>query len=260
MFIAYCQHPVIKASSRELSFILLVGLVFCYIMPFFFAARPSPATCAIRRFGVGFSYAMAFSALLIKTNRIHRIFNQKTLNPSKPPRLISPISQVLMTLTLTGIQGLAGLIWISVDCPSTTITYGLYQAELSCNYSNILYIVISHGYSLLLLLFGTYMAFLARKVPENFNEAKFINAAFYALCIIWLALTSVYFGTINLGTVYQNASIMASLLSSATVTLATIFIPRLYLLVMTITKTNKQKKEMETKCTNTGIYMEHSQK
>ena len=241
VFIAYSKHGVIKASSREVSTILLVGLALCYIMPFFFVAKPSPAVCAMRRFGVGFSFAMCFSALLVKTNRIHRIFNQKSLNPSKPPQFTSSLSQVIMTLALTGIQGLAAIIWIAADPPSTTITYGLHYADLKCDSSPILYVAVSLGYSFILLVLSTYNAFLARKVPENFNEAKYINAALYALCIIWLAFISIYFGTIELGTVYQSICIMVTIVLSASVTLVCIFIPRVILLVSTLGKTLKQK-------------------
>ena len=54
------------------SFILFVGLVRSFIMPFFFVVLPSPAVCVIRRFGVGFSFIVCFSSLLIKINRIYR--------------------------------------------------------------------------------------------------------------------------------------------------------------------------------------------
>ncbi len=95
IFIIFRQHRVIKASSREVSAIILVGIFLCYLMPFFFLAKPSDAICAIRRFGVGFSFSFCFSALLIKTNRIFRLFNLNSLKPLKAPPLISPLSQVL---------------------------------------------------------------------------------------------------------------------------------------------------------------------
>ena len=36
-----------------------------------------------------------------------------------------------------------------------------------------------------------------KKVPENFNEAKFIGFTMYTTCIIWLAFVPLYFGTGN---------------------------------------------------------------
>ena len=75
VFILFYKQEVIKASSRENTAFLLMGLLFSFIMPFFFAVMPSPAVCAIRCFGVGVLFSMCFSALLIKSNRIHHIFD-----------------------------------------------------------------------------------------------------------------------------------------------------------------------------------------
>ena len=65
VFIVYHKHQLIKASSRELSAILLSGIMLCYLLPFFFIAKPSPWICAVRRFGVGFCFALCYSALLV---------------------------------------------------------------------------------------------------------------------------------------------------------------------------------------------------
>ena len=242
LFLVYNKHRVVKASSRELSAILLVGLVLCYIMPFFFVVKPSIAICTVRRFGVGFSFAICFSALLIKTNRIYRIFNQKSLNPTKPPRFTSPLSQVLMTLNVIAIQVVIAIIWLSVDQPSTMIAYDTRSAVLECGDSPYIYLVASLGYNLILLILSTYFAFLARKVPENFNEAKYINATLYTLCIIWLAFISAYFGTIKYGAVFQATSLIIAIILSATTTLSCIFIPKAVLLISWL----KNKKQIAT--------------
>ena len=228
LFLVCYKHRVVKASSREVSVILLVGLVLCYIMPFFFVVLPSPAVCAIRRFGVGFSFVMCFSSLLIKTNRIYRIFNQKSLNPTKPPHFTSPLSQVIMTLILIAVQVLFTIVWLAVDHPSATISYGTNSAVLKCGYSPIIYLVVSLGYNFALLIVSTSYAFRARKVPENFNETKYIGATLYTLCIIWISLFSVYFGTIKFGTIFQATSLMIAIVLSATTTLLCIFMPKVF--------------------------------
>lgn len=66
-----------------------------YAMTFLFLAKPSPAICALRRLGLGTSFAVCYSALLTKTNRIARIFNGvKEGAGAVRPRFISPFSQV----------------------------------------------------------------------------------------------------------------------------------------------------------------------
>lgn len=66
-----------------------------YALTFLFLAKPSPAICALRRLGLGTSFAVCYSALLTKTNRIARIFSGvKDGAGAVRPRFISPSSQV----------------------------------------------------------------------------------------------------------------------------------------------------------------------
>ena len=232
-------HTVVKASSREVSTILLLGLLLCYLMPFAFMATPSEAICAIRRFGVGFSFAVCYSALLVKTNRIHRIFNNSFINPSKAPLYTGPISQVVLTLLLISVQVAIAVLWLAVEQPSTNIAYASRSAELRCGESPVIGISVSLGYNLLLLVFSTYFAFRARKVPENFNEAKYINVTLYTLCIVWIAFIPTYFSTAQFGAVFQTSSLTAAIILSATTTLACLFVPRIILLFTHWKEANK---------------------
>ena len=231
IFIVFRNNKVIKASSREVSAILLMGIFFCYLMPLFFMAKPSDAICAIRRFGVGFGFSICFSALLIKTNRIYRLFNLDSLKPLKAPPLISPLSQVLLTIALITIQVLIAVIWLAIEPPSTATKYFSRSAELRCGESPITGLSVSLSYNFLLLLLSTYFAFRARKVPENFNEAKYINVTLYTLCIVWLAFIPTYFVTASFQAVFQTCSLTIAIILSATTTLACLFVPKLILLV-----------------------------
>ena len=48
---------------------------------------------------------------------------------------------------------------------------------------------------LFLALFCTYFAYRARKLPENFNEAKFIGFAMFGFCLCWLAFIPAFYDT-----------------------------------------------------------------
>ena len=52
-------------------------------------------------------------------------------------------------------------------------------------------------YNMILISVCTFYAVKTRKVPENFNEAKFIGFTMYTTCVIWLAFIPIYFGTGN---------------------------------------------------------------
>jgi hypothetical protein len=53
----------------------------------------------------------------------------------------------------------------------------------------------SLAYNIFLIATCTAYAFKTRKIPENFNESKFIGFTMYTTCIIWLAFVPIYFGT-----------------------------------------------------------------
>ena len=84
VFWLYSDTPIIKASGRELSCLLLLGTLVSFVMTFAIIARPNTQTCTITRFGIGLCYTLCYAALVTKTNRIHRIFNNATSSPHKP--------------------------------------------------------------------------------------------------------------------------------------------------------------------------------
>ena len=69
-FVKYKETPIVKASGRELSFILLGGILFSFLMTFVLLAKPSLFICCIQRFGVSvytFDYILCLSALSISS-------------------------------------------------------------------------------------------------------------------------------------------------------------------------------------------------
>lgn len=68
------RTPVVKASGRELCFIMLAGIHLCYLMTLPILFRPHVITCIIQRVGIGLAFSTMYAALLTKTNRIARIF------------------------------------------------------------------------------------------------------------------------------------------------------------------------------------------
>ena len=48
---------------------------------------------------------------------------------------------------------------------------------------------------MILILLCTVYAVKTRKIPSNFNEAKYIGFTMYSTCIVWLAFIPIFFGT-----------------------------------------------------------------
>jgi hypothetical protein len=90
--------PVVKATTRELSYIILIGIMACYAMTFVIIAPPSTPTCFVVRTVPGLAFAMIYGALLTKTNRIARILaGSKKRILTKKPRFLSTMAQVGVT-------------------------------------------------------------------------------------------------------------------------------------------------------------------
>lgn len=95
VFINYGSTPVVKSTTRELSFIILSGICACYICTFIILARPSFITCFMTRTLPPIAFSIIYSALLTKTNRIARILaGSKKRILTKKPRFLSTFSQV----------------------------------------------------------------------------------------------------------------------------------------------------------------------
>ena len=230
IFIVHYKHPLVKASSRELTAVILTGIMLCYLLPFFFIEKPSPWSCAVRRFGVGFCFCLYYSALLVRTNRIHRIFNRSSMSTQAPP-LISPQSQIFFVVLLVAIQAVIASVWLIVERPAAESTFDGLTGVLKCSESPYIGVSITLGYNVLLLVITTYFAFHTRNVPQNFNETKFISFTMYTLCILWLAFLPTYFTTTALlGSNFQTGSLVLVVILNASVTLCMLFVPKIYYL------------------------------
>ena len=195
-FIRNIRTPIVMASGRELSFTLLSGFLICFAMTFVLLAKPSPIICAVQRFGLTFGFAVTYSSLLTKTNRISRIFDSARLSAKRPP-CISPRSQVIIAFLLISFQVILNILWLIVEPPETHVTSTAERSELlvlKCRFSNE-YFMLSLIYSIFLIGVCTLYAVKTRNIPENFNESKFIGFTMYTTCIIWLAFVPIYFST-----------------------------------------------------------------
>ena len=232
IIIVQFTHRIIKATSRELTAFLLVGIMLSFVTPFLFVIKPSPPICAIRWIGVGLSFSISFSALLVRTIRIHRIFNRPP--STKKALFVGSLSQAVITLALIGVQMVIVVVWLVLERPGVRHVYGVTTGEVLCSLSPYSALSVTVGYNILLLGATTYFAFRTRNVPKNFNETRYINVTVYSLVIIWVVLLPTYFGTADLGAFYQTTSLLLTIVLSASVVLGAIFVPRVVYLFNSI--------------------------
>ncbi|XP_061922564.1 LOW QUALITY PROTEIN: glutamate receptor, metabotropic 8a [Entelurus aequoreus] len=238
-FVRYNDTPIVRASGREMSYVLLTGIFLCYAITFLMIAAPDVGVCSFRRIFLGLGMCFSYAALLTKTNRIHRIFEQGKKSVTAP-RFISPASQLVITFSLISVQLLGVFMWFAVDPPHTVVDYGEQRTQdplsargvLKCDISD-LSLICSLGYSILLMVTCTVYAIKTRGVPETFNEAKPIGFTMYTTCIIWLAFIPIFFGTSQSAErmYIQTTTLTISLSLSASVSLGMLYMPKVYIIL-----------------------------
>lgn len=193
-YVRNSNHSVIKAAGRELSLLIFIGIVLCFVSSLICLARPTNLVCTLRRYLGSTCFTMCYAPLLIKTNRIYRIFTHARHSAARPS-LIRPMSQVLISMGLVAVQLMITTVWTLSDPPKTTIKYpALDKATLVCSVSGVS-VAVNMCFNILLMFLCTVFAFKTRTFPRNFNEAKHIGITMYITCSIWIIFLPTYFNT-----------------------------------------------------------------
>ncbi|KAI1732777.1 7 transmembrane sweet-taste receptor of 3 GCPR domain-containing protein [Ditylenchus destructor] len=216
VFLRYNDTPVVMASGRELCYCMLFGISLCYLVTFVLVNRPSAIICALSRVLIGLSMAAVYAAILVKTNRLARVF--------------TPSSAVGICTAIVSVQLVGSLVWLVVDPPDTAIQYPTRtEAVLTCK-ATASHLLVSLVFNMLLILACTIYAFKTRKIPENFNETRLIGFTMYSTSILWLAFGPIYFATQNNFKI-QITSLCMCISMSGTVALACFFAPKVYIVL-----------------------------
>ncbi|XP_028405972.1 metabotropic glutamate receptor 4-like isoform X2 [Dendronephthya gigantea] len=228
----FYSTPLIMASGRELMLVLLAGIALSFCLGFAMLGEPSRRRCVFQRFGSGVFLAVCYSAILVKTNRIARIFRGR-----HRPAFITPGPQLLITALLVCIQ--VGISLIASMFGTTSELTKFYEPRhfhLICRTSGMEYII-SISYNVLLLVLCTIYAFLTRKLPANFNEAKLVGITMYTTCVQWICFLPLFYGT---KAVYRTSVLLLNSCFNATVLLAGMFGQKVYVVWFRPEKNTRQ--------------------
>ncbi|XP_045162922.2 metabotropic glutamate receptor 6-like isoform X2 [Mercenaria mercenaria] len=232
------QTPLIMASGKELSFVLLLGILMSYLSSFTFVAYPSPVSCGATRVMLGLSYTVVYAAILVKTNRIYRVFNINTSKPKKV-RFIDAKSQLLITLVIVSVEIVAMVTWLIFDPAKETFDYPTRTEKIPlCEDAKDFAYLGALAYPFILMVLCVYYAIRTRKTPDGFNETRYITFGSYSFCVLWIAFTSIYF-SVHDNTIRVVSLCFASSIN-ATVTLITLFITKTYVVIFRPQKNTRE--------------------
>eukprot|EP00069_Balaena_mysticetus_P003051 bmy_16369T0 len=229
VFIKFRNTPIVKATNRELSYLLLFSLLCCFSSSLFFIGEPQDWTCRLRQPAFGISFVLCISCILVKTNRVLLVFEAKI--PTSFHRKWWGLNlQFLLVFLCTFMQIVICAIWLNTAPPSSYRNHELEDEIIfiTCHEGSLMALGFLIGYTCLLAAICFFFAFKSRKLPENFNEAKFITFSMLIFFIVWISFIPAYASTYGK---FVSAVEVIAILAASFGLLACIFFNKVYIIL-----------------------------
>ncbi|OCT90676.1 hypothetical protein XELAEV_18019293mg [Xenopus laevis] len=229
IFIRFQNTPVVKANNYSLSYLLLLSLFLCFLCSLGFIGYPQLEKCILRQVAFGMVFALCISCVLAKTITVVIAFN--ATKPGSRLRKWTGVKVSYCVITFcVFIQIIDCVFWLIFSAPFHELDINTQPGVIivNCNEGSPTAFWCMLGYLGLLATVSFIVAFLARRLPDSFNEAKFITFSMLAFLSVWVSFIPAYLSARGMYTVAME---VFAILSSSWAVVGCIFVPKCFIIL-----------------------------